>query len=132
MNHPVILFDGICNLCNASVRFIIKHDKNQIFRFSPLQSEYSKVKTDERNLQSSHPESIILIEGEKTYTLSTAVLRIARRMDGIWPAFFVLVIIPRPVRDFFYKVIARNRYRWFGKRNQCMVPEPGYKSRFIE
>jgi predicted DCC family thiol-disulfide oxidoreductase YuxK len=128
--HGIILFDGVCNLCNGAVTFIIDRDPADYFRFAPLQSEVARrllhnVKAD------SSLSSLVLLEGGQCYTCSTAVVRIARRLRGGWPLLFGLIILPRPARDFVYSWIAANRYRWFGKRETCRVPTPELVSRFL-
>jgi predicted DCC family thiol-disulfide oxidoreductase YuxK len=129
-DHPVILFDGICNLCNNSVRFIIKRDPRGRFRFATLRSAAA-----ESLLNSAAagplPDSIVLVEDRRVYTRSAAVLRILRGLRGAWPLAYALIVIPRPLRDWAYRVVARNRYRWFGKRDSCMVPTPELRTRFL-
>lgn len=131
-NHPVILFDGVCNLCNASVQFIIKRDPAEKFRFASLQSSYAKSLLAPLGLD---PEkelfSIILVEQGRLYRRSDAALRIARQLTGLWPIVYALKIIPRFVRDSVYNWIARNRYRFFGKKDECMIPTPSLKMRFL-
>lgn len=123
-----MLFDGVCNLCTASVKFIIKRDPQGQFRFAALQSEAARglvVGEGER------PDSIALVESGKVYWKSTAALRIARRLGALWPVLYVLIAVPRPVRDWVYDVIARHRYRWFGKQDACMMPTPELRERFL-
>lgn len=129
MANPVILFDGVCNFCNSSVNFIIEHDKKGFFKFAPLQSETGQKYIDKFGL--SEVDSIILVEDEQAYTHSTAALRIAKHLDGIWSLGYVFVIIPRPIRNFFYKLFAANRYRLFGKKEACMLPTPEIRQRFL-
>jgi len=112
----VILFDGVCNLCNAWVLFVIKRDPSGHFAFAPLGGE---------------ADSIILIEKDAIYDQSTAALRIARRLSGAWPLAAAFLIVPKGLRDAVYRLIARNRYRWFGRRDVCMVPTPELKARFL-
>lgn len=127
-NQPVILFDGVCNLCQSSVQFIIKRDKKAKFKFAALQSEAGQ------KLLKGHTapglDSVILVENDKVYTHSSAALRIAKGLDGLWPMLYVFVIIPRPLRNWLYNWVAANRYRWFGKQESCMMPTPELKSRF--
>ncbi len=130
-NHPILLFDGVCNLCNGAVRFIIERDSAAAFRFASLQSEAAK------QLLGQFPEAprdistIVLIEHNRLYTKSDAALRAARHLPGAWPALYGLIIIPRPIRNAAYDWIARNRYQWFGKKDQCMIPTPELKERFL-
>lgn len=130
MANPIILFDGVCNFCNSSVNFIIEHDKKGYFKFAPLQSEIGKSLVEKFGL--SDVDSIILVENEKAYTHSTAALKFIKHLDGIWKFAYILIIIPRPVRDFFYKLFAKNRYRLFGKKEACMLPTPEVRQRFLE
>ena len=127
----IILFDGICNLCNASIQLIIRNDSKRKFLFSPLSSDFSKrILKEERHLDRI-PESLVFIENSKTYFKSTAALKIARKMDRMWPIFYVLILIPESIRNFLYDQIAKHRYRLFGKKNSCMVPSKEIESRFI-
>jgi predicted DCC family thiol-disulfide oxidoreductase YuxK len=126
--HPTILFDGLCTLCTRSVQFVIRHDPAGAFRFAPLTSEAAKTLVPP---EFAMPESMVLIEGSRISTRSTAALRIARRLRWPWPVAYPLLIIPRPIRDAVYSLIARNRYRWFGRRDTCMVPTPELRERFL-
>ncbi|MBO9620009.1 MAG: DUF393 domain-containing protein [Niabella sp.] len=128
--HPIILFDGVCNLCNGAVQFIIKRDKRGVFRFASLQSEIGK-KLLAQYLIPSNYGSIVLIEGNKAWTKSTAVLRLSRRLSGAWPLLYLCLAIPRFLRDPVYNFVARNRYKWFGRREECWVPTEQLKERFI-
>lgn len=129
MENPVVLFDGVCNFCDSSVNFIIEHDKKGVFKFAPLQTEIGKNYIDKFGL--NEIDSVILVEDEKVYTHSTAALRIAKRLDGIWSWAYAFIIVPRPIRDFFYKLFAANRYRLFGKKDACMLPTPEVRARFL-
>jgi predicted DCC family thiol-disulfide oxidoreductase YuxK len=129
MENPIILFDGVCNFCNSSVNFIIEHDKQGVFKFAPLQSKIGKKYIDKFGL--SAIDSVILVEDEKAFTHSTAALKIAKRLDGIWSWASVFIIVPRFIRDFFYKLFAANRYRLFGKQDACMLPTPEVRARFL-
>jgi len=126
----IVLFDGVCNFCNGAVNFIISHDPDKIFRFAPLQSEIGQ------ELQGKHGigndiDSIVLVENDKAYTYSTAGLRVARTMGGIWSLAYVFIVVPAPIRDFFYRTFAKNRYRLFGKQDACMLPTPDIRERFL-
>jgi len=125
----IILFDGVCNFCNSSINLTIRNDKKGYFQFAPLQSEVAKQLLGEITL--TMPESVILIEDGKLYRHSTAALRIAKKLDGLWPLFYGLIIIPKPLRDVIYRFIAKRRYKWFGKTEACMVPTKEVKSRFL-
>jgi predicted DCC family thiol-disulfide oxidoreductase YuxK len=127
----IVLFDGVCNFCNGSVNFIIGHDRDGYFRFAQLQSDNGKELLDKFGIDTDETDSIILIEDEKAYTYSTAALRIARKLSGLWSSFYLLRIVPRFIRDFFYKLFAKYRYRLFGKRDVCMMPTPEIKQRFL-
>ena len=130
--EPVILFDGICNLCNGAVTFVIKRDKKAQIKFAPLQSNTGKVLLEQYHLPVDQMESFIFIENDKAYNRSTAALRVCRHLKGLWPLCYGLIIVPKFIRDGIYKWIAKNRYKWFGKKNECMVPTPALKARFLE
>ena len=132
VKDSVIFFDGVCNLCNSSVQFIIKRDKKGKFKFSSLQSSFAGKVLPSDVVKEDSLNSIILVDKGKMYSKSTAALRIARHLSGIWPALYLFMILPAPLRNWVYDIIARNRYRWFGKRDVCMMPSPDQKSRFIE
>ncbi|WP_372975327.1 thiol-disulfide oxidoreductase DCC family protein [Muriicola sp.] len=128
----IILFDGVCNLCNRSVQFVIRRDKKDLFRFAALQSEAGERLVRERGIDTSKVDSIILIEpGVAYYVKSEAALRIARSLSGIWPILGIFLWLPDKLRDVFYDLIARNRYRIFGKQDACMVPSPELRKKFL-
>jgi predicted DCC family thiol-disulfide oxidoreductase YuxK len=130
----LILFDGVCNLCNFSVQFILKRDKKNKFNFTSLQSDaankillqYNNEKFNPKNLK-----SIILIENNKIYTKSTAVLRIVKQMYFPFSLLYFFIIIPKFIRDYLYEFIAKYRYAWFGKKDSCMIPKKEYLNKFI-
>jgi predicted DCC family thiol-disulfide oxidoreductase YuxK len=124
----VVLFDGVCNLCNVTVRFIIAHDPAAYFHFAALESKAAGRMLGARAL----PDSIVFVEDGVLYTRSTAALRIARRLGLPWRLIGVLMVVPRPLRDLIYDWIARHRYRWFGRQDACMVPTPELRARFLE
>jgi predicted DCC family thiol-disulfide oxidoreductase YuxK len=130
--NSIILFDGVCNLCNASVQFIIEHDPKAHFRFAALQSPIGQCLLEQHALRPQTMETMVLIEGTSAFTKSDAALRIAKRLSGLYPALTVLFNIPRPIRDWGYDLIANNRYKWFGKRDSCMVPTDDILDRFLE
>jgi len=132
MDESVILFDGVCNLCNASVRFVIKRDRAARFSFASLQSGYTASLFRKLNFHANGVDSIVLLESGKLYVRSTAALKIARHLDGLWPLLYAFIIVPRFIRDAVYDFVARNRYRWFGKKEYCEVPAPGMKERFLD
>lgn len=125
----IVLFDGVCNFCDGSVNFIIEHDKKDYFKFTPLQSEIGQEFVKKFSL--SGIDSVILVEDEKFYTHSTAALKIARQLGGIWSLLYAFIIIPKPIRDFFYKLFAKNRYKFFGKKDECMIPTPEVRAKFL-
>ena len=125
-----ILFDGVCNLCNASVDFILKRDPHHHFRFASLQSQAASAKLAALGATASL-ESILLLENGVLYRESTAALRIARRLSGLWFVLYVLILVPRFLRDPVYRVIARNRYRWFGKKETCRIPTEQERALFL-
>ena len=131
ISNPVILFDGVCNLCNQSVQFVINHDPKSTFRFAALQSGFGQEQLREHRLDTNEFISVVLLVGNKVYDRSRAALEIARRLNGLWPLLYVFVIVPPFIRNFVYDWISRNRYRWFGKRDECMIPTPELKARFI-
>lgn len=132
MNQPVILFDGVCNLCAWSVQFIIRRDPRGRFRFAALQSPAGRRLLAERGADMRGLDSVVLVEGSRWYARSDAALRIARHLRGGWPLLALLRVVPRPLRDWAYDVIARNRYRWFGRQEACMLPTPALRERFLE
>jgi predicted DCC family thiol-disulfide oxidoreductase YuxK len=132
-DKAIIFFDGVCNLCNGFVNFIIPRDQKNRFQFSSLQSAKAQsILHDHHYYFIDDISTVILLEDGKLFTQSTAVLKIARKMSGLWPLFYAFIIIPKPIRDFFYKRIANNRYRLFGKRDSCRMPSPELKSKFLE
>jgi len=131
--HPVILFDGVCNLCNFWVNFIIDRDPQARFRFAALQSDAGRAVMTTHGLAvpSGDPESILFIDSGTLYSESTAALRIARHLHGLWKCAAILLVVPRPIRDAGYRFIARHRYRWFGRSDQCRVPTAELRRRFL-
>lgn len=131
-NNSVILFDGICNLCNSSINFVIDRDKNRHFRYGALQSDAGQILLQKHNLSTSDFDTIVLIENDNVYHRSTAALRIAKKLNFPWPLLYIFIIIPPFIRNAIYNLIAKNRYRWFGKQNDCRIPTPELKALFIE
>ncbi len=129
--NNIVLFDGVCNLCNGLVRFIIKRDGTGKFKFASLQSEIGQQWLMRFSLAKNEFESFVFIRGEKYYLKSSAALKMLSELGGIWKAFYVFILIPRPVRDFLYDLIASSRYKIFGKRDVCMVPTPELEERFL-
>ena len=129
--NAIILFDGVCNFCNGSVNFIIERDKKSYFKFAPLQSAAGQELLDKHGINKAETDSVILIENEKVFTYSTAALRVAKNLDGAWSWFYAFIIVPKPIRDFFYKTFAKHRYKLFGKQDACMMPTPEIRARFL-
>jgi predicted DCC family thiol-disulfide oxidoreductase YuxK len=127
----VVLFDGVCNFCNSTVGFIIAHDPAAYFRFAALQSEPAQHILSNCRLPPGSLENIVLVEEGECYTRSTAALRILRRLTGPVALLYILVLVPRPIRDIAYDWFARHRYRWFGRQSACSIPPPEISSRFL-
>ncbi|MEZ4840042.1 MAG: DCC1-like thiol-disulfide oxidoreductase family protein [Flavobacteriaceae bacterium] len=127
----IILFDGVCNLCNSSVQFIIKRNKKQHFYYASLQSDVAKEILLQHLEKKITLDTIVFVEKGNIYTKSTAALRISKYLDGLWKFAYVLIIIPRPIRDIFYDFVAKKRYVWFGKRESCMMPTDDQKKMFL-
>ncbi|MFC6962644.1 thiol-disulfide oxidoreductase DCC family protein [Halocatena marina] len=132
VERPVILFDGVCNLCNALVRFIVRFDASGTFRFAPLQSTIGQALLDEYDLPTEDFDTFVLIEDNECYTRSTAALRVCRTLDGPWPLLYPLVYVPEMLRNPVYRVVATHRYRLFGRKDECPVPSPEIRERFAE
>jgi predicted DCC family thiol-disulfide oxidoreductase YuxK len=129
--QPVILFDGVCNLCSNAVQFVIKRDKNNLFKFASLQSSFGQALLNQFHLPTHELGSFILFQKNKVYTKSTGALMVAKQLSGIWPLLYAFIIIPRFIRDAVYDHIARNRYKWFGKKEECWLPHPSLQKKFI-
>ncbi|HEV8721923.1 MAG TPA: thiol-disulfide oxidoreductase DCC family protein [Candidatus Binatia bacterium] len=128
----LVLFDGVCNLCTASVQFIIRHDRAAIFYFAPLQSEIGREICQSQRLDPADVQTFVLISGGRVLVRSDAAIEVVSRFGGAWRFFTVLRLIPRVARDWIYSVVARNRYRWFGRTEACMIPTREVKKRFLE
>jgi predicted DCC family thiol-disulfide oxidoreductase YuxK len=129
--QEIILFDGYCNMCEWIVRFVMPRDPGGRFRFAALSSEVGQYLLNQKGVPAD-VNSFILIKGVHYMTHSTAALHVCKRLTGLWPILFGMMIIPKFLRDAVYRVIARNRYRWFGQKDVCMIAHPSYKKRFIE
>ena len=127
----IILFDGVCNLCNGAVQYVIKRDKREVFKFASLQSDAAKALLSKSGLPEDHLESCVYISDDKVYTKSDAALRVAGKLSFPTKLLSGFIIVPRFIRDFFYDLIARNRYKMFGKKDECMLPTPELKGRFL-
>ncbi|MFC0271011.1 thiol-disulfide oxidoreductase DCC family protein [Metabacillus herbersteinensis] len=129
--HKVLLFDGVCNFCNNTINFVIRHDKKGRFRFAALQSEVGQDLLTKHQLPNTDFDSFVYLDHSTVYTKSTATLHVLKGIGGFWSLFYVLIVIPNPLRDQVYLWIAKNRYKWFGKRDQCMIPTPEVRKRFL-
>lgn len=128
--NPIILFDGVCSLCSASVQFIIARDPDAVFRFASLQSETGKVLRQKFGVPDV--DSLVLLEGGCYYIKSSAVLRICRRLAGAWKLLYIFWLVPKPLRDGVYDFVAKHRYEWFGKRDHCLMPTPDVRARCLD
>ena len=129
ITRPVIFFDGECNLCNSAVQYVIRHDKKEQFLFAPLQSDAGRQVL--QLIPGNIPDSFILYHNGKIYIKSSAALQTARLLGGWRTGLYAFIVIPRLLRDAVYNLVARNRYRWFGRRDSCMVPTEELKARFL-
>jgi len=128
----IVLFDGVCSLCNGAVQFCLKRDQKKQFLFGSLQGKTGQEYLSKYHLATDQYHSFMLIEGNVLYTRSTAVLRTLKHLGGGWHLLYVFIYIPQPIRDGLYKLIAANRYRWFGKKDQCRIPSPEEKEQFLD
>ncbi len=129
--QPIILFDGVCNFCNGAVNFTIKRDKKAIIKFTPLQSETGRQLAAQFGMAAGDMRSFIFIENGMAYNRSTAALKVCRYLKGIWPLCYGFIIVPAFIRNGIYDWIAKNRYKWFGQKKECMIPTPDTKTRFL-
>lgn len=132
MKDKIILFDGVCNLCNGAINFIIKHDPKGIFKFASLQGETGEKLLAQHNIDPQETDSIVLIDNDQVSVKSSAALRIAKNLNQGYPLLFGFMIIPTFIRNGVYDFIAANRYKWFGKKESCMLPTPELRSRFLD
>ena len=130
-DRPVLLFDGVCNLCNASVQWVLIHDRRGQFRFAALQSALGREILERHGIDSRHFDTVVLADADRIFLRSDAPLEIVRRIGGFWRLLYFFKIVPRPIRDAIYNFVARNRYRWFGREEACMLPRPEWKERFL-
>jgi predicted DCC family thiol-disulfide oxidoreductase YuxK len=128
----ILLFDGVCNLCNGLVRFIIKRDKKGKFKFASLQSEAGRSLLERFGLPQNEIQSLVLIQNDKYYLKSTAALKVLRELGGFWSTFYIFIWLPQFFRDFIYDIVAKSRYRIFGKLDTCMIPTAELQSRFLQ
>jgi predicted DCC family thiol-disulfide oxidoreductase YuxK len=128
---PIMLFDGVCNVCNASVQFILKHERSASIQFASLQSARGKELIEKHRLDGDI-STVVWVEGDRVFTRSSAIVASLKHLKGAWPALaWLLWVVPKPLRDLGYVIFARNRYRLFGKRDECMVPTPELRARFL-
>ena len=134
LEHPALLFDGVCTLCNAFVRFVVRFDAEGRFRFAPLQSDVARELLDRHDLEPEGEtfDTVVLVEDGEAYTKSTAALRVARRLDGPWPLLYPFIYLPERVRNGLYDLVATYRYRVFGRKDECPMPDPELRERFVE
>lgn len=128
----VVVFDGVCNLCNTVVQTIIRGDPDGRFQFASLQSEVGRRLLEQHGMNTLEPETVVLIRDGRAFTMSDAVLEIVRHMRFPYPLLLVGYVLPRFIRDALYRVVARNRYRWFGRRDSCMMPTSDLRRRFLD
>ncbi len=130
--HPTLLFDGVCNLCDGFVQWVIRRDPEAIFRFTALQSEAGQALLHKHDLPTKELSTVILIHNNQLYTHSDVALEICKLLGGFWQVFYVFKIVPPFIRNGIYNWVAKNRYRWFGEKDACMIPTPELKSRFLD
>lgn len=131
-HQKIILFDGVCNLCNKSVQFVLAHDRKQQFVFGSLQGKVGTAYLEQFKLPSNDLSSFLLVDEGILYTQSTAALRVLKQLGGGWQLLYAFIVVPRFIRDAVYDWISRNRYKWFGKMDSCWLPSPQWKNRFLE
>jgi len=132
MEKKIVLFDGVCNLCNKAVTYIIDHDSNDQFRFAALQSDIGKELLKKHEIDPDEIDSIILIQDDQAYIKASAALRIAKNLSGATALLYGFIILPKFITNSLYDFVARNRYDWFGKKDNCMVPSTDLKSKFLD
>ncbi len=130
-NNPILLFDGVCNLCNHTVQFCIERDKNAQIKYASLQSDIGQNLLKKYHLDTTSLSTVVLIENNKAYVQSDVPLRLSRIFGGFWRVLYSFVIIPKFIRDGIYDFISKNRYKWFGKQDSCWMPTPELKNRFL-
>jgi len=130
-HKTILLFDGYCNLCNSSVQFVFKHEKKEELYFTSLQSDTGIEILKHYDIDVNKVDSLVLIEHNKAYIKSSAALRATKYLKGLYPLLFSFIIVPVFIRNFVYDFIARNRYKWYGKSNTCMIPDKQVSHRFL-
>jgi len=131
-DHPVLLFDGVCNLCNGAIQFVIPRDPDGVLRFAPLQSDLGITVRASAGLSTDDLETVVLVDDGKAYTKSDAAIRVGEHLGGVYRLLSLGRLVPRGLRDRIYDFVAENRYDWFGKKDQCMIPDEDVSSRFLE
>jgi predicted DCC family thiol-disulfide oxidoreductase YuxK len=129
--YQVVLFDGVCNFCNHSINFVIKRDRKNLLKFAALQSEAGLQLMEQYGLSATNLQSFIFIEKGKAFDKSTAALKVCKYLGAAWPLCYGFIIVPKVIRDGLYNFVAKNRYKWFGKQNECMVPTPAVRAKFL-
>lgn len=129
--YPILLFDGVCNLCNASVQWVLRHDRQGVFRFAALQSKTGQQLLLRFGMRQNQLDTTVLVDGDRIFTHADAGLEIVRRLGGAWALLGIFRLVPRALRNSVYNWVARNRYRWFGRRESCLLPRPEWQERFV-
>ena len=130
-NRHIVIFDGVCNFCNGAVNFIIKRDPEGLFVFTPMQSDLASELMEKHQVHNLGVDTLLLIKGEQCFMFSSAALEISRDLTGFWYIFSVVKLVPAPIRDFLYRLFARNRYTLFGRQKACMIPTEEVRCRFV-
>ncbi len=130
--HKILLFDGVCNLCNASVLFVIRRDKKKEIKYAAIQSKQGKMLLQQYHIEEAYLGSLIFIEDGKVYLKSTGALRLCKYLKGLWPVLYLFIFVPPFIRNAVYDFVAKNRYQWFRKKETCMVPTVELKSLFLD
>ena len=128
----VLLFDGVCKFCDGAVQFFLARDRERRVKFAAIQSQAGQAILRRFGLPTNRLDSMVLVQNDRCYVKSTAAIRVAKNLSGLWPALYIFMIIPKPIRDFFYDQFARRRYRWFGKFERCKIPSPQIRERFLD
>ncbi|MFN6077479.1 MAG: thiol-disulfide oxidoreductase DCC family protein [Fluviicola sp.] len=131
-SNRIVYFDGVCNLCESSVQFIIRKNKKKNIQFASLQGSHGQAFLKENNFDTSEFSSLVYVENGKIYTKSSGALRITKQLKGLWPMMICFLIIPKFIRDGVYTYVAKNRYKWYGKKTSCWLPTPELKKRFLD
>lgn len=131
LNYKIVLFDGECNLCDRSINFIIAKDKKDAFRFATIQSDAGRSLLEQYQLDLNTSDSVLLIDKNRLFEKSTALLKIIRSLSGAYPLLYILIFLPKCFRDLFYDLVAKNRYKWFGKKDSCVIPRTDIEYKFL-